>query len=535
MKKTSFTLTLLMTSLALTISSCGCGCKDSKKRQASKQEIKINIVAEPSTLDPRKTRSLNDMNLARNLMEGLMRVNKDGLTSPALAQKYQVSEDMKTYTFKLRESKWSNGDPLTAHDFIYAWKKVVSPDFPSDYAFMLFSIKNAKAIKEGILPTTMLGVEAKDDYTLVVKLEYPVPFFLELVTSPTFFPINKNVEQEDANWSRSPDTYVSNGPFQLLEWRHHDEIVATKNPHYWDAENVNLDRISMVMVDGDTGLKMFQGKELDWEGSPFSSIPVDTIAALKANNQIQTDPMLGTFWIRTNTALYPFHNDKMRKALAIAIDRREIVDHVTLGNQIPATGIVPTSMGLQQTPYFEDGNQEAAASMLKVALEEEALTIEKMPELTLTYVSDIRSHRVAQTIQDQWKRSLGINVKLEPLDAKVYFSRISKGDYQLACGSWIADFRDPINFLEVFKTKHVGTNNTNWESLDYQKAIANSYLASSDQDRKENLRQGEEILMDGMPVIPVFHYTMLHVKNDTLCDVVLTEGGQIDFKWAYVK
>ncbi len=514
---------------------CSTPAKETKrKRGGTKQEITINIESEPSTIDPRKVRSINDINLVRNLMEGLMRVNQAGITAPAIAEKVQVSEDMKSYTFKLRESKWTNGDPLTAHDFVYAWKKILSPDFLSDYAFMLYPIKNAKSVKQGLLPSTMLGVEAKDDYTLKVDLEFPVPFFLELVTSPAFFPVNKLVDSEDPNWSRSPETYVGNGPFQLVEWRHNDQIIAVRNPSYWESDTVSLERINMVMVDCETGIRMFENGELAWEGSPFSIIPLDSIQDLQAKHLIQTDPMLGTFWIRTNTSLFPLHNPKIRRALALAIDRKEIVDHVSLG-QLPATGIVPLSMGLQTTPYFEDGSQQEAVALLEVALAEDRLSLEKLPELTLTYASDNRCHRVAQAIQDQWVKGLGIRVKLEPLEKKVYFSRLSKGDFQLACGSWIADFRDPINFLEVFKTKSVGTNNTFWESLDYQKAINDSYLATSETERLNALRHGEEILMEEMPVIPIFHYTMLHVKHEKLCDVVLTEGGQIDFKWAYVK
>ena len=535
MKKTSLPLTLVVAAAAFFLVSCDCGCKGSKNSSSTKQEISINIAVEPSSLDPRKARSLGDLNLARNLMEGLMRVNKSGITSPALAEKYQVSEDMKTYTFKLRESKWSNGEPLTAHDFVYSWKKTLAPDFLSDYAFMLYSIKNAKSVKQGVLPATMLGVEAQDDYTLVVQLEYPVPFFLELVTSPAFFPVNKTVDMTDPTWTHSPETYVSNGPFQLLEWKHHDQIIATRNPYYWDADVVKLDRISMVMVDADTAMKMFEVDELQWQGSPFSSISVDAIETLSEKKLIHEDPMLGTYWISTNTSLFPFHNDQLRKALAVAIDRQELVDHVVLGGHVPATGIVPASMGLQTTPYFEDGNGSEAYNLLQIALEEENLTLEKLPEMTLTYASDNRNHRIAQAIQDQWKQALGIKIKLEPLEQKVYFSRISKGDYQLACGSWIADFRDPINFLEVFKTKHVGTNGTGWESLDYQKALNDSYFSSTENERRKNLRQSEEILMDEMPVIPIFHYSMLHVENDSLHDVVLTENGQIDFKWAYVK
>ena len=535
MKKTRKTLSAVFILASTAMISCSTPSNHKQQKMTSKQEISLNIVSEPATLDPRRVRALNDTNLTKCLMEGLMRINKLGVTSPAIAEKYQVSEDMKTYTFKLRESKWSNGDPLTAHDFVYAWKKTLSPNFPSDYAFMLFPMKNAKSIKEGLLPSTMLGVEAKDDYTLKIELEFPVPFFLELVTAPAFFPVNKLVDLADPNWSRSPETYVSNGPFRLSDWRHHDQIKLSKNHLYWDQETVKLDSISMVMVDAETGMRMFEAGELAWDGSPFSSLPPDSLETLQAKNKIHSHPMLGTFWIRTNTSLFPFHNEGVRKALALAIDRKQIVEHVTMGGQIPATGIVPASMGLQNTPYFEDGNTSEAIHILNVSLEKEHLSIEKLPEFTLSYTTDIRSHRVAQAIQDQWIKALGIQVKLEPLEPKVYFSRLAKGDFQLACGSWIADFRDPINFLEVFKTKSVGTNNTNWESLDYQKAISDSYFAVSDSARRETLRQGEEILMNEMPVIPVFHYSMLHVKNDTLCDVVLTDGGHIDFKWAYVQ
>ncbi len=534
MKKTSISLQAAIFLISILFVGCSNPVGDKQKKSRARQEITINIESEPNTIDPRKTRSLNDINLVRNLMEGLMRVNQNGVTSPAVAEKYQVSEDMKTYTFKLRESKWSNGDPLTAHDFVYAWKKVLSPDFLSDYAFMLYPIKNAKSVKHGLLPLALLGVEAKDDYTLKVELEYPVPFFLELLTLPVTFPINKLVDSADPNWSRSPETYVNNGPFQIIEWKHNDQVVVLKNPLYWDSKAVSLEKINMVMVDSETGIRMFENGELAWEGSPFSSIPLDSIQDLQSKNLIHKDPMLGTFWIRTNTSLFPLHNPKLRKALALAINRKEIVEHVSLG-QLPATGIVPFFMGLQTTPYFEDGDQKEAMALLEASLAEEQIYIEKLPEFTISYVNTGRVHRIAQAIQDQWMKGLGIKIKLEPLEQKVYFSRLSKGDFQLACGSWIADFRDPINFLEVFKTKSVGTNNTFWESLDYEKAINDSYFAPTEIARIETLRHGEEILMEEMPVIPVFHYTMLHVKNDKLCDVVLTEGGQIDFKWAYVK
>ena len=281
------------------------------------------------------------------------------------------------------------------------------------------------------------------------------------------------------------------------------------------------------------GLMMFKNNELDWAGSPYSSIPTDAIPSLKTQNLIKSDPFLGTYWIRTNTESGPLRNENLRKALALAINRNEIVTHVT-NNYEPATGIVPTSFGLQNVPYFSDGSEDEARDLFKQAIEKENISIDSFPEFTLTYAADTKNHRIAQAIQNQWKKTLGLNVKLEGLEGPACLEKVAKGNYQLAVGSWIADFRDPISFLEVFKTKLVGTNNTNWESLNYQKALEATYLAKNSEDRLNGLKESEQILMDEMPVIPIFHYTMLYITNDHLKDVILTDSGHIDFKWAYV-
>lgn len=501
-----------------------CPCK--KKKQV----LHINIVDEPQTLDPRKVRSLNDANLIGLFMEGLMRIQKDGTTAPAVAEKYSVSKDMKSYRFHLKETRWSNGDPVTAHDFVYAWKKVLTPSFLADNAFQLYPIKNAAFVKQGLLPVSMLGVNAIDDYTLAVELDQATPYFLELLTLPAFFPVHQGTDRQTPDWHKNPEMFVSNGPFQMQEWRHNDQITAVKNGNYWDKSAVKLEEITMIMVDAETGLKMFTSGEIDWEGSPFSVIPLDALASLQEKKMIEKHPLLGTYWIRVNTELAPFHTEELRKSLALAINREEIVTHIVEG--VPATGIVPASFGLQDSPYFCDGSDEEAASFFNAALQKEKLTIEKLPEITLTYIADTKNHRIAQIIQDQWYKVLQISINLEPLERKIYFDRISKGDFQLACGSWVADFRDPINFLEVFKSKNIGTNNTNWESLDYQKALEASYTLLAPSERKEALKKSEEILMAEMPVIPIFHYTMLTVKQNRLKDVVLTDAGHIDFKWA---
>ena len=524
----------------LSLSLCGCcACKKGDKQQKSakkvRQEISINIVEDPGTLDPRKVRSLTSFNLLQSLMEGLMRIDQTGAPAPAVAKNYSVSSDNLKYTFSLRETSWSNGEPLTAHDFVYAWKKSLSPEFRSDYAFLLFPLKNAKAIKEGLLPTSMLGVKAEDDYTLSLELECITPFFLDLLTSPIYYPVNAKLDRENPNWGNNVNSIICNGPFSILNWTKSDQMQVVKNEMYWDKESVLLDKINMVMVDVDTGFKMYQNGDLHWDGSPYSKIPEDALASVQQTQQVHTAPGLGTYWIRTNTSMFPLHLEEMRKCLALSIDRESIVENVLCGGQMPATGIVPLSMRLREGPYFQDGDIRSAEELLHVALDQEQMKLEDMPPLTLTYYASTSNHRLAQTIQAQWKQNLGLNVQLEPLEKMVYFDRISRTDFQLACGNWIADVRDPINFLELFKTKNVGTNNTNWESMDYLNAINLSYTQSNPVERKETLAVAEKILMDEMPIIPLFHYTMLHVQNENLKDVVLTESGRIDFKWAYLE
>lgn len=533
MRKAIFYSKVLVLICAVTLASSACSKKSNTKKSRVAQFVRINIESEPRTLDPRKARTLGEMNLIRTFYDGLLRLNQEGVPTHALAQKYLLSSDKKTYTFFLRESMWSNGDPLTAHDFVYTWKKTLSPDFLSDYAFLLYPIKNAKAVKEGSLPTSMLGVRAENDFTLVVELEQATPFFLQLVTLPAYFPVNPTNDKENSDWSRHSETYVSNGPFNMKEWQHNDHIIAAKNDRYWDKNAVQIDYISMPMVDAETGFLMYENKELDWQGSPYSLIPTTALETLKDQNRAHFRSSLGTFWIRTNTAVFPLSSIALRKAIALAINRSEIVKHVTCGNQVPATGIVPTSLGLQPTPYFADGDIEQARRFFASALEKEKIDPENFPEITLSYVASSRNHNLAQAVQDQLRTGLSIKLKLEPLETKVFFDRVSKKDYQMACGAWIADFSDPVSFLEVFKAKTIGSNNTNWESLDYQKALEASYLASTENERKEALQKTESIIMNEMPVIPIYHHSMVYVQNEKLKNVVLSDAGSIDFKWAY--
>ncbi len=529
-------IAFLIPLLALSLTGCKKeGSSFSHSTKGSNQQITINISDDPATLDPRKARALSDMNLIRMFMDGLTRIDKDGNNSFAIAKSVNVSPDKKTYTFTLRNCQWSNGDEVTSYDFSYAWKKSLSPDFNSPNANMLYVIKNASEAKIGKLPLSLVGIDTPNEKTLVVTLNHPTPYFLDLIANPIYFAVNSKVDRSNPRWAEKETTYVGNGPFSMKEWKHHNMLEAKKNPNYWDQKAVSIVSLKMLMVTEDTGFKMFDTKDLSWEGSPFSTIPVDAIEELKSEEKLHTAPVLATQWVRINIERSPFESKNLRRAFAYAIDRQTIVKHIAQGNQIPATGIVPVAMGLQENPLFNDGDVAKAQELFNEALASLDTSADKIPEITLLYASAERNHLIAQALQDQWFKAFGIRIRLEPVESKVFFDRVSKKAYTLSLGNWFADFNDPINFLEVFKSKNVGTNNTNWENTSYTELLETSCNCQTVEERHAILSRSEEILMKDMPVIPIFHYTMLYIQDKQLKDVVLTTMGTIDFKWAHVE
>lgn len=499
---------------------CACGTTQTR-------HLKVNVVAEPYSLDPRRARDLQSQTMAKMFFEGLVRINPKDQPELALAEKVEVSKDGFVYVFDLRKAVWSNGDPVTAGDFVHAWRQVLSPDFPSDQAFQLYVLKNAKAAKQGKVKIEEIGVK-EDNGKLVVELENPTPYFLELLAMPVFFPVNAKLDQQNPNWAQDKKSYVSNGPFILDEWRHSDALLVKKNPQYWDAPSVKLGEIELVMVGEETEFKMYEKKQLDWAGSPLSILPLSSLPQLKNKQALNQKPFLATYFFRLNTEKAPFDDIRVRHAFALALNRQEIVEHVTQGGQMPATGLVPESMGLQSQPYFTDGDIDGAKAILST------VDFSDTGPIKLLYISNERNHLIAQAVQQQWKTALGIEVELEPVERKIYFERISRKDFQISSGSWTADFNDPINFLEVFKYRSNGSNNTFWEDDRYAALLDQAMQAADPQQRKHLFQASEEILMEAMPIIPLFYYTMLYVKNDRVQNVVVSALGSIDFKWAYL-
>lgn len=507
------------------------GCQTTQSSLSKQQTLRLNIGQDPQTLDPRKARDLVSTTVVRMFFEGLTRMGKNGKIEKALADQIDVSEDGLRYSFHLRRSFWSNGDRVTSFDFANSWKSILHPEFPTDTAYQLYVIKNARKAKLGEIGLEEVGIQTPDAETLVVNLEQPVPFFLELVSMVCFAPMPYRGMKENVE-------HISNGPFLLKSWKHGDEIRAVKNPDYWEAEKIALSNIHLLMMSRDTEIQMFEDKKLDWAGSPLSTIPTDAIESLKKTEEFHISPFAATYFFRVNIKEQihekknPLSSSFFRKALALSLDRKAIVEHLLQGGQKPALGLVPPELGLSDKGYFQDGFQEEARSFLTDALLELDQTLASLEPIELSYRSNERNVAIAQSVQKQWEEKLKIKVKLQAVEPKVFFQRVAQGEYQLAAGDWTADFSDAINFLEVFKYKEASTNNTNWENGKFISLLDQSMVCKNESERKALLREAEEVLMDQLPIIPLFHFALNYLQADSLKEVTLSSLGQIDFRWA---
>lgn len=504
--------------------------------EAAEQVLNLNITSEPPSLNPGTSTDTTSSAVLDQVFEGLMRVNLDGEPEEAMAESYEVSEDGKTYTFKIREdAKWTNGDPVTAEDFEYAWKWVLNPEnADTDYAYQLYVIKGAQDAKENGASLDDVGIKVVDEKTLEVELEQPTEYFLELTAFVTYYPVNKNVVSENPEWALDvSDAYVSNGPFKLVEWAHNDKIVLEKNENYWDADSVKLEQITMHMIgDESTALQMYESGELDWIGSPVDSIPLAAMQSLKDAGDLIIADQAALYYYTVNNDDEIVGNANIRKALAHAINRQAIIDNITQGEQKPAMALVPPSMFPEnEQGYFPDGDVEKAKEYLQAGLDE--LGLDELPTLSLSFNTSEAHAAIAQAVQDMWKQNLGIEIELNNEEWNVYLNSLGEGNYQIGRIGWASDFNDAINFLEIFET--VGGNNyTNWENEDYKKLIADSRAELDPAKRLEILKQAEEIFMEELPIIPVYFYTNVYSKKDYVEGVVVQPVGSFNLKWGYI-
>lgn len=513
--------------LCLLLLLTGCRERDAAVPMGFKKGEEVLRIAsqdDPETLDPRKARDLTSATYLHMLFEGLTRIDFRGEPIPGIATEWEVSPDQKRYTFHLRESKWSNGEPLTAQDFVRTFRSVLNPDFPAPNAYQFYLIKGAKEAKRGEIAVEEVAISAPDSQTVVMELNEPAPFFPEMLATHFFYPVPERFD---------PKLPVGNGPFVFFRHRPGYEFAVKKNSLYWGQGDVHLDGVAVAIVDNQTALRLYENRELDWAGSPLGGIPQEAILPLKRKHELLSTAGAGVHWLRINTGTPPLNSQPLREALALAINRKELVEHVLQGNQKAALAVVPPALSKHPGGLFPDGDIPGAWEAFQKALLEMDLSKDDLPPLTLIYPHDERTHKVAQVLQQQWFKAIGVTVKLQRLESQAYLSQIKEGSFQLATGSWFADFRDPINFLEIFKSKETPTNATRWENDQFADLLYRSAKESDAAKRLALLNEAEKLLVVEMPVIPLYFANYNYVKDLTLLGVYFSDLGYLDFKHAF--
>lgn len=542
MKKSKLFIVLALV-LALGVSLFS-GCA---KGGGAGQTIRYNLGAEPETIDPQLNSAVDGATVIVNCFDGLTRLDANDKPVAAIAEKWDISADGLTYKFYLRkDAKWTDGQPVKAQDFIYAWQRALDPATASKYAYQLYYIKNGQAINEGKMPVDQLGVKALDDYTLEVTLEAPTPYFLSLTAFPTLMPVRKDVVEKDPQgWATKPETYISNGPFKLVEWRQKDAIVLEKNPNWYNADKVKFSRIEMKMLEEATSaLAAFRTGQLDFiEAPPQAEIP-----NMVKTGEAQILSNLGTYFYIFNlspnaekidpAAAKAIKDVRVRKAIALAIDRKALVENVTKGGQIPATSFVPNGIpdadgtDFKKKDYFPaEGNVEEAKRLLAEAGYPDG---KGFPKLTLIYNTGQGHQAIAMAIQDMLKKNLGINIELANQEWKVFQKTRNDKNYIFARHGWLADYVDPMTFLDMWVTNG-GQNNIGYSNPEYDKRIEAAKKEFDQAKRMQLMHEAEDILMEDMPLIPLYYYTNVVCIKDYVKDVHKSALGFVYFDYGYIE
>ena len=543
MKRKLLTMISLFVISALLLSGCGTFGGSST---GGDQVLRLNNFEEPGSLHPQKAQGTHDSWVLEHIFEGLTKKDVTGKVIPGMAEKWEISADGLSYTFHLRNAKWSNGDTITAQDFEYAWKFGLDPNTASDYSYQLYYLKGGekyntadpKKVSADELKklADAVGVKAVDAKTLQVTLEKPAAYFLELMSFYTYYPINKKVQESNPTWFNEASSYVSNGAFKLTEWKHKEGLVISKNDGYYDKSKIKLKEIHFAVIsDENTAWQMYQNGELD----QTYPLPQDVTAKLTAekNPEFVVGDDLSTYFYRFNTTKKPFTNVKVRKALAMAIDRQSLVKNVAQGGQRPAYGITPPGIpdvkgdfALNTGAMYKEDLTEAK-KLLAEGLKEEGM--DKL-SFTLTYNTNEGHKKIAEAIQEMWRKNLGIDVKLENVEFQVKIDREHKLDYAMTRAGWIGDYIDPMTFLDMWTTEST-QNDTGWKNPEYDKLIHEAQNSMDQELRMKNMRAAEKILMEQMPIMPIYFYTHPYSLKPYVKDVFKPVNRYVQFHYAYIQ
>ncbi len=499
----------------------GCNPRETQIQKASREGIMIvGNGAEPSDLDPQTITGVPERNITATLFEGLTRSDPETLEArPGVAKNWEVSKDGLTYTFHLREDvTWSDGEPLDAHDFYASWHRMLAPQLGSDNSDQLYDVVNAEAFHKGqIKDFSKVGFRVIDDLTLEIKLNHPASFLLKTMASRTWVPVPSHVLEKFGDhlipgspWTR-PGNIVGNGPFVLKEWKPHSYIEVERNPRYWNRDAVKLNGIRFIPMENQPAEEAaFRSGQLH----KTERVPLTKIAVYRrdAPEKLHIHPYSGVYFFNFNVNEPPFDNVLVRRALAMAVDRESLVENVTLAGEIPAYHFTPEGIGGYVSRARTKLDFDEARRLLTEAGYPEG---KGLPPITLLYNTSENHRVIAEAIQQTWKHELGIDIKLENQEWKVYLDNMQHGFFQMSRAGLIMDPYDPSQFLRVF-TSDNGFNRTGWADPEYDRLYDEVMNTADETIRMELMQQMEKILTDAMPILPVYYYTNQYLMDPSV-------------------
>ena len=562
MKKKKVLSLLLASIMAFSVVLTGCGAKEEPaktgeenaattetgtEKLAADQVLRINIGSNPPDLDPQTATDSVSFQIMNSIYDGLIRLNPEGKVEQGsgLAESWTESEDKTVYTFKLRDAKWSDGTPIKASDFEYAWKRAADPATASQYAYMLYPVKGAEAFNTGAGSKDAMGVKAIDDKTLEVTLERPTPYFTSMLGFSTYLPL-KEEAQKAAGESYGTDItkMVYSGPFKIKEWQNEQKIILEKNESYWDTANVKLQRIEMDMIiDINTPINLYETGELD-----AINVQTEYLPKYRDTPEFGSLSSSSSWYLQFNCNDTYMKNIKIRRALSMALNRQLFVDNVLANGSIVSGGLVPSGIPgksgegdfrSQSGSYTVDASAgQATIDEAKKLLDEGLKEIGKTKadlEKDVVYLTEDGDlpKKFAQAFQQMWKENLGVELKIDTATFKVKLDKERKGDFQMSFAGWGADYLDPMTYMDLWITGG-GNNKTGWSNAQYDALIEKATTTTGD-ERMQAMMDAEKILMEEFPIAPVYNRARNFVQRDYVKGWVrFSVGVDNEWKWVYI-
>jgi oligopeptide transport system substrate-binding protein len=495
--------------------------------------LRVATMGEPASLDPHKVSGTWENYVVGDMFVGLTTEDPSSKAVPGVAESWTISDDGKTYTFKLRKCVWSDGTPMTANDFVYSLRRILLPETAAEYASLLYIIKGAQAINEGKAAADTLAARAVDDYTLEIELTGPAPYFLELLTHYTAYPVPQHViEKVGKEWTK-PENMVVNGPYKLVEWLPNTHVKLTKNDKFWDADKASLDDLVFYTQEDRAAVqKRFRAGEID-VAMDFAS---DQIDWLRKNmpDETRIAPYMGVYYYPINSAKEPFTDVRIRNALSMAVNRKAIVDKVLKTGELAAYSFVPPGVAYYDNPSevtWKDVPYKERLAKARALLKEAGYGPDNPLKFTLRYNTSENHKRIAVAVVSMWK-SIGVQAELFNSEVKVHYADLKQGDFDVARAGWIADYNDAQNFLYLLETRTGANNYGRYSNPEFDRLMLEAEVTADLQKRGELMRKAEALAMADQPVIPIYHYVSKNLVAKKVQGFV--DNPKDIHRWRYV-